>query len=90
MSESPAKTWPGAIKSKRVSRWDIHIELEELVKASAHDDSDEDDDEKRSSSSKNDKEKFHLNDGWQRKGIRQLRRERRVQSEGTAPSLETV
>jgi hypothetical protein len=94
VSEPSPKTWPGAIRSKRVSRWDIHSELEELVKASTRDDSDGDDDENaehdESNATKKAKVKFHLNDGWQRKGIRELRRERRAKSEGTAPSPESV
>jgi hypothetical protein len=94
ISEPAAKTWPGTIKSKRVSRWDIHSELEELVKASTREDSDEDDDENAkdgySDSTGTDRQKFQVNDGWQRKGTRELQRERRAKSEGTASSPETV
>jgi hypothetical protein len=95
ISEPAAKSEPDAIKSNRISRWDIHRELEELVKASTHDDSDEDDDDENakdrySSSTENDGGKFHFNDGWRRKGIRETRRQRRAKSEGTVPSPEAV
>lgn len=100
VSESAAKTWPGATRSRssrRVSRWDIHSELEDLVIASTRADSDDDNDEyardNESDESREDQVKFHLdhlNDGWQRKGTRELQRERRAKSEGTAPSPESV
>ena len=97
ISESAPKTWPGPSvfrRSKRASRWDIHSELEELVIASTNNDSEDDDDEigKRYESDATKKYgiKFRLNDGWQRKGTRVLRRENRAKSEGTASSPEAV
>jgi len=100
ISESAPKTWPGPSvfrRSKRASRWDIHSELEDLVIASTRADSDDDNDEHARDNefdeSRKDRVKFHLNhlnDGWQRKGTRELQRERRAKSEGTASSPEAV
>jgi len=97
IAKSSPKTWPGPSKfrtSKRASRWDIHSELEQLVIASTHNDSDDDDAETakdhESDATQKYGIKFRLNDGWQRKGTRVLRREKRAKSEGTASSPEAV
>lgn len=86
LSEPTLKTWPGAKKPKRVSPWDIHRELEELVIASTTDDSDDEDekDNERGFKSADGEGNFLPTQGWKRKGARELWRERRARSEEAA------
>jgi hypothetical protein len=87
------KTWPGTNRLRRVCKWDIHSELEDLVTASSKEDlvtasttedSDEEGDgeEARDDSKRPGQRSFHSHDGWQNKGEREMGRARRTKSEG--------
>ena len=59
--------------------------------ASTDKDSDEDEDEEdRDNPKAPSLGQFRLNDGWQRKGTREMKRERRTRSEGAARRAETL
>jgi hypothetical protein len=99
VSDQAAKTWPGAKLRRvrppaRVCKWDIHKELEDLVVASNARDSDEEDEEKVNMDDRGipdlGQRSFHLRDIWQGKSARQVGRERRTKSEGTARRPEMV
>lgn len=97
ISAPMAKTWPRLNgRAKRVCSWDIHAELEALVKASTEEDSDEEDvlvekvTGKEANTSSDDLGEdaffFLLHEGWRSKVKSEVRRRRRrrTKSEGTA------
>lgn len=93
ISAPMAKTWPCPNgRAKRVCSWDIHAELEALVKASTEEDSDEEDvlvekvtgKEANTSDDLGEDTFFFLpHEGWRSKVKYEARRRRRTKSEGT-------
>jgi hypothetical protein len=91
VSDQGIKTWPGANRPRRVCKWDIHRELEDLVTASTSEDtSDEEDDDEVPHRPLLSQRGFLSTDSWQRKGEREMGRERRAKSDGSTRRPELV